>query len=326
MQISYSIGHAKEILSQISTQIQHPLDAEFLHVGNETVEGSLFGDSLNEYLSIYGVSLHLHKELTVARSGTTNNELVIIDFQIDASAKLFVEDQETNQLTVGAYFASSDYASTASYSSKTDTRFISFIVDKNWLQANIHIKEQKLADLLDGNKTFFFFREIEFRLASEVRDVFNSIYGRGHINNGYLMGCAWKILSLYFDAFELDYDLNKAANKEDLKAIEKAKEYIDLNVDKKIEMKDLLDISAMSETKFRNLFQSIYDASPIDYYLKCKLWHAKSLIESGDLISTVVSKIGYSNHSYFTRSFKAEFGITPRKYKEEIVNRKDHIS
>ena len=50
------------------------------------------------------------------------------------------------------------------------------------------------------------------------------------------------------------------------------------------------------------------------------MWYAKSLIESGEQISNVVTAIGYSNHSYFTRSFKELFGLTPLKYREAIAN------
>lgn len=49
-----------------------------------------------------------------------------------------------------------------------------------------------------------------------------------------------------------------------------------------------------------------------------KLMSAKLLLESTDLsIETIVSRVGYSNKTYFYRKFKEEFGMLPSKVREK---------
>ena len=321
LNIDYAISDAEEILKEIASQLGQPIDSGYLGIRNDTVDGTLFGRNLSANLSIYGVSIAIHQKMNVARTGTKNKDLVVLDFHIDSLANLSNNDDGISRLMVGSYLASSSYASSAEYIPGTDAKFISLIMDRSWLQAHIDIREERLGSLLFDKKDFFFFREIGFQLATEVNEAFSSIYSKDELNNSYLLGCIYKILGLFFQDFRLEYDLNAAINTDDLKAIEEVKRFIDRNSERKIEMKELLDIAAMSETKFRKLFRTMVGSSPIDYYLDRKLWYAKSLIESGELISSVVLRIGYSNHSYFTRSFKSRFGLTPQKYQEEVMKR-----
>ena len=281
------------------------------------VQGSLFGESLNEHLSIYGVAIEIKEPMDVIRDGSDDDDLLILDFHIDSFAKLFLKAEEENKLVTGSYLSSSGYVSSAEYIPDTDARFVSFIVNKGWLQQHIDISEPLLKETFESGEDFFFFREIGYQLADEVHDLFNAIYGSGQINKVYLQGCAYKILSLYFKGFVLEDDLKSPINNQDIKAIEEAKSYLDSNPGKKIRMKELLEIAAMSESKFRTLFKSIVGVGPSDYHINKKIWYAKSLIESGESISNVVLQIGYSNHSYFTRTFKSYFGLTPQKYQEE---------
>ena len=324
LHVEYTIEHAEGIIDQIEKQVKGSSQSNYLKVEEKVVKGCLFGSSLRDDLSLYGVSLQIEEDLVVTRNGSIHDDLLIIDFHLDSFAQLFRENKESNQLIIGSYLASSDYISTAKYVPNTEARFISLIISKGWLMEHVAVNETRLIELLNAQERFFFFRENGFEIAAEVQDTYNAIYGDKEASPAYLYGCAFKILSLYFESFKLDYDLHLGINRDDLKAIEETKKFIDLNVHKKLEMSDLLEVAAMSETKFRNLFKSVFGASPFDYYLKQKLWHAKSLIEGGELISNVVSEIGYTNHSYFTRSFKELFGITPQRYREEARRLRDN--
>lgn len=75
---------------------------------------------------------------------------------------------------------------------------------------------------------------------------------------------------------------------------------------------ELSRISAMSPTKLKNDFKSVYGLPIYEYYQKNRMLKAKSLLlESKYSIKEVGMQVGYSNLSHFANTFKKEFGILP---------------
>lgn len=82
-----------------------------------------------------------------------------------------------------------------------------------------------------------------------------------------------------------------------------------------IEISRLADICAVSDTYFRKLFKKINGVSPQQYIINLKLEFASHLLGSNlYTISEVSQKSGFSDTKYFSRIFKARFGLTPKKY------------
>ncbi|MDL4843040.1 AraC family transcriptional regulator [Aquibacillus rhizosphaerae] len=53
-----------------------------------------------------------------------------------------------------------------------------------------------------------------------------------------------------------------------------------------------------------------------------RLREAKELLKNTSMpISTIVEQVGYDNISYFYRIFKSKYGLTPKKYREQLMNR-----
>ena len=75
---------------------------------------------------------------------------------------------------------------------------------------------------------------------------------------------------------------------------------------------ELSRISAMSPTKLKNDFKSVYGLPIYEYYQKNRMLKAKSLLlEKKYSIKEVGMMVGYSNLSHFANTFKKEFGILP---------------
>jgi AraC-like DNA-binding protein len=71
-------------------------------------------------------------------------------------------------------------------------------------------------------------------------------------------------------------------------------------------------ICAMSATKLKNDFKSLYGVPIYEYFQKNRLAKAKSiLLEGNNNIKEVGMMVGYSNLSHFAAAFKKEFGILP---------------
>jgi AraC-like DNA-binding protein len=74
------------------------------------------------------------------------------------------------------------------------------------------------------------------------------------------------------------------------------------------------DMSGMSEPGFRRLFTEYTGFSPIEYRNRIRLQEAKKLLRSGEYrIEEVAEAVGFTNLSFFCRSYKQLFGHSPGK-------------
>ena len=79
----------------------------------------------------------------------------------------------------------------------------------------------------------------------------------------------------------------------------------------------LSKVAAMSPTKLKKDFKSMYGLPVYEYYQKNRMMRAKSLLMEGRYaVKEVGIMVGYSNLGHFAGSFKKEFGILP----SEMIN------
>ena len=77
---------------------------------------------------------------------------------------------------------------------------------------------------------------------------------------------------------------------------------------------DLARRVGMSESSLKRAFRSTFGKSIFAYFQTHRLEQAKTMLAHGDMnVTEVAFSIGYSNHSHFSRAFKQQFGISPKK-------------
>jgi AraC-like DNA-binding protein len=87
-----------------------------------------------------------------------------------------------------------------------------------------------------------------------------------------------------------------------------------------------LSVNALCEwtdTGSKQLYRKVKQLTgltPVEYIKTIRLKKAAVLLRQQKYsVADVMYKVGYSNHSYFSRCFQAEFGVTPKAYKEEVT-------
>lgn len=101
--------------------------------------------------------------------------------------------------------------------------------------------------------------------------------------------------------------------------IKKAKEMI------YYELSDILNIDEISKelnlTKFQfiRMFKANTGITPYQFFLNCKLIHAKSYLEQTKDIYATVVEYGFSDLSHLNRHFKKVYGITAYEYLQSLV-------
>ena len=113
---------------------------------------------------------------------------------------------------------------------------------------------------------------------------------------------------------------NLTTPKNNRKAIDKMKiilKYVENNYANKITISEIADVIGFSESHFMRYFKETMGTSFIEYLKDYRLTMAARLLQSSeDSILNISAEVGFDNLSYFNRSFKARYGITPRQYRK----------
>ena len=74
----------------------------------------------------------------------------------------------------------------------------------------------------------------------------------------------------------------------------------------------------ISEVYFRKLFRSSMGISPKQYVLSLRLQRAKQLLAEGkEKVCAVASECGFESVAHFSRTFRAQVGMTPADYRRK---------
>lgn len=138
---------------------------------------------------------------------------------------------------------------------------------------------------------------------------------------GYQLFIKSQLFMLFFILF------NKCSLKEppkkDFKSLEKMKlilKYIENHYIDKITIEDIAREAGLSQSHFMKYFKNTMGTSFIDYLNEYRLTMASRLLVSSDSsILDIASEVGFENLSYFNRTFKKRFGMTPREYRKKYT-------
>lgn len=102
------------------------------------------------------------------------------------------------------------------------------------------------------------------------------------------------------------------------KQIQSCCEYIELNAEKKITLKDLARHVGYVEYYLSRKFKEETGFSINDYIKIVKVEHAKTLLISSDMgIQEICDKLGFGSRSFFAETFKEITGLPPARFREQ---------
>ena len=124
--------------------------------------------------------------------------------------------------------------------------------------------------------------------------------------------CAW-ISTALNEFIELVYSSQDARK---ISQISPAINYIDANHDKPMTLAEIARASHLSVSRLAHVFKEQMGITVIDYVTSVRIERAKHLLLATDQSCTAICfEVGYNNQSYFTRTFKAVVGMTPRQFR-----------
>ncbi|PTX42665.1 AraC family transcriptional regulator [Christiangramia gaetbulicola] len=163
------------------------------------------------------------------------------------------------------------------------------------------------------------------KTAESIKELRNSdITGFPRIN--FIGAKALEILSYMLNSIKRDDQntRNSGLNEKDIKAIEKAVEYIDANISNTGTVTDLSKVAGVNINKLQEGFQSIFGKTVNEYIRDVRLTRALNILLAGNKnVSEVVYELGLSSRSYFSKIFKEKYGVSPRKILSRKIGSQD---
>ena len=96
--------------------------------------------------------------------------------------------------------------------------------------------------------------------------------------------------------------------------------YIDENLNSKITLKQMADLSAFTEKYFCAFFKKQTGVTPTEYINRVRLERACELLRMHDVsVTEAAFETGFESLSYFIRRFKKQFGVSPAQYKKQFA-------
>jgi AraC-like DNA-binding protein len=103
--------------------------------------------------------------------------------------------------------------------------------------------------------------------------------------------------------------------------IKKSIEYIENNLNNKIELRELAEQVYLSKYHFHRLFRSSVGEPVAEYIRKRRLMEAaKDLLNTDEKIVDIAFKYQFGSQETFTKAFKRLYGIPPKEFRSTKSN------
>lgn len=175
----------------------------------------------------------------------------------------------------------------------------------NLLEIFYKIKESNIHKI---SFTGPFKKAIENNLKEQSELFISKSYGADLLFNMKIVQ-AMLMINNQFSTLKEDY----ISNQDDV-IISSIVKYVDNNIKQKILLNNIASFLSLSVSRVCHLFKEKTGLSLMQYINKKRLVMAKELLRKGEAIDYAAIECGFQDYTSFFRSFKKEYGITPRTY------------
>ena len=136
-----------------------------------------------------------------------------------------------------------------------------------------------------------------------------------------LKSCYFEFFYILFTHSTTRDATDKKSRARDLERTKIILSYIDKNYKEAISITDIASYCGFSESHFMRFFKNTMGVSFVTYLNDFRLNIAARLLSTSDEnILSIAENCGFFNLSYFNRSFKKKFGVTPGEYRSRYTN------
>ena len=94
-------------------------------------------------------------------------------------------------------------------------------------------------------------------------------------------------------------------------------DYITLHPEKMLTREEMCEMCGVSESTLRRIFKEKMGKTIAEFIRDTKMTYAAHLlVTTSDLVSDIAYKLGFESPSYFTKSFRENYGVSPQDYRK----------
>jgi len=313
MQVKIKVNNEITQLEQFSNQLNIPINNNSLQIPTSIGNGFIKQFQLPYNIIIHHYYYNMQQAIVVKSENLEKNGLYMI--QVNLSNRVLnkeVGGAEKNlsfQGKCGALFYSPGHNSKGGSEIGKQFEMVFFTMPKETYHNIINKESNKKIN----PSNFCLYTELSKDLEASLREVISkeSSYSL-LILNGKLLEILDRILNTFQNREFLPTSKLKMNDVEKLFGI---KRILEENIYSQLPtIKQLAQTVAMSETKLKTDFKSLFGTSIYKYYLLLKMEVGKQLIESrAGTISEISFRLGYSNPAQFSAQFRKHYGVAPSK-------------
>lgn len=320
-EIAYTIGHTPQIAKEIAQTLSLPITDSGYTIDNDVLKGTVEFYQLDEKLSIQISKFEPFTPIKVCRKGTTDDELLILDFHISGIASLNIingidQKNTINGLTHGAYFASSDIESFATFPEGFVNEQFHIVMHKSWLQHFFSSDIHEVLENISISAPFFIYERTNSEITTLLINIFKSDHNAS-FRKRYLHGKTLELLAVFFKKLKnrqenLKY---KVSNYKDIATLFDFMQYVDEHLNEDLSVQRLAQKIGFSESKLQQLCKAVYGNSVSKEITARRMIRALELLgEQKYTIAEIGYQMGYQNMSHFANAFKRIHGFLPSQY------------
>jgi AraC family transcriptional regulator len=103
--------------------------------------------------------------------------------------------------------------------------------------------------------------------------------------------------------------------------LQRVQDYILANLDTSLSLAELATLVHLHPHYFAGLFKKSTGLAPYQYIVKQRIAVAQRYLAQPDLsIAQICQMVGFQNQSHFTRVFRQQLGVTPKVYRQHVVD------
>lgn len=140
----------------------------------------------------------------------------------------------------------------------------------------------------------------------------------------FLEGITYQVLTqeiLEFIDDKKEEGTRNVLRKYEVAQIKNASDYIQKNINGPLTVEELAKEAGLNVNKLQQGFKILYGDTVNRYVQKARFKLSKDLMLNTDYnISEIVSRIGLTSKSYFSKIFKEEYGISPSEFRDKNTN------
>lgn len=103
-------------------------------------------------------------------------------------------------------------------------------------------------------------------------------------------------------------------------------EYIKSNYEKKISLEDIASYVYLTSSHISSIFRKETGQTISAYISQIRIEKSKALLRNPDIaIADIAARCGFEDQSYFTRVFKKQTGISPKRYRDNTLSEMDFL-